>query len=215
MNNIKVKFCGLKTLEDVHAAAAATADAVGFVFVEKSVRYITVDAAKPLMAAARQADMLTVALFADHDADYVQHIIAESAPDILQFHGHESAEFCEQFELPYWKAVPMLACTDYLAYMAQHPKAKAYLLDAFGPNQPGGSGEVFNWFEFPAAYESRLILAGGLQAENVHVALTATGAQFVDVSSGIESSPGVKSKDKMMAFIKSIKTSKDNPNNNN
>ncbi len=214
MQRVKVKFCGLRSLADVAAAAAVRADAVGFVFVSKSPRYVTVAEAKPLAAVAAAAGMQTVALFANQPADLVSEVVTALAPDVLQFHADEPAAFCEQFGLPYWKAIPMLATTDYAAYMRQHPAAAAYLLDAFGTGQSGGSGQVFEWFEFPQEHRSKLILAGGLQVENIDAAITATGAQFVDTSSGIESSPGVKSKAKMQAFMAAIAAGNCHDNNN-
>lgn len=200
MNEIKIKYCGLRTADDVAAAAAARAYAIGFVFVEKSPRYITAELAKPLVQQAKALNLLTVALFADQDVDVVDHIIQVVKPDVLQFHGMETRAFCEQFNKPYWKAIPMLAEVDYLQYMKQYPSAEAYLLDAFGQQQSGGSGQSFEWFEFPNDIQHKLILAGGINATNVEAALAATQAQFIDTSSGIESRPGVKSKTKMLAL---------------
>ncbi len=107
MNKIKVKYCGLKTLDDVESAAAAQVDAIGLVFVENSPRYISPEDAIDLAAAAKQADLLVVALFANHQAASVASVIQTIEPDVLQFHGNETAEFCEQFEHRYWKAIPI------------------------------------------------------------------------------------------------------------
>ncbi len=214
MNKIKVKYCGLKTLDDVESAAAAQVDAIGLVFVENSPRYISPEDAIDLAAAAKQADLLVVALFANHQAASVASVIQTIEPDVLQFHGNETAEFCEQFEHRYWKAIPMLETQNYRAYMAQYPKAEAFLLDAFGGQQSGGSGRSFEWFQFPEKLISKLILAGGIHAENVTAATAATGAQFIDTSSGIESAPGVKSKTKMMALVDQIKAINLTPENN-
>lgn len=210
MKKIKVKYCGLKTRADVDAAIQAEVDAIGLVFVEQSPRYISPADAVELAAVAKQAGILVVALFADHDAAYVHHVIGLVKPDVLQFHGTESAAYCEQFNGRYWKAVPMLKTQDYQLYMQQYSQADAFLLDAFGGQQTGGSGQTFQWFKFPEALTSKLILAGGLNAENVSAAIAATDAQFIDTSSGIESSAGVKSRTKMLALMEVIQAIENN-----
>ncbi|VAW44264.1 Phosphoribosylanthranilate isomerase [hydrothermal vent metagenome] len=209
--SLKVKYCGLKTLDDVESAAEAQVDAIGLVFVENSPRYISPEDAIDLAAAAKHSGLLVVALFANHQAASVACVIQTIEPDVLQFHGNETVEFCEQFEHRYWKAIPMLETQNYQAYMAQYPKAEAFLLDAFGGQQAGGSGRSFKWFQFPEKLLPKLILAGGIHAENVTAAIAATGAQFIDTSSGIESTPGVKSKTKMLALVARVRTI-DQPN---
>ncbi len=203
---IKIKYCGLKTSDDVQHAAEAGIDAVGFVFVEKSKRYIDPEQAVALIAQAKKAGLLTVALFANQDEKIVKQIIELTQPEILQFHGKETSVYCEQFDWPYWKAVPMLSGINYQDYMNQYPSAKAFLLDAYGQQQSGGSGESFNWFEFPETMRKKLILAGGINEQNVEQAIKVTGAEFIDTSSGIEDIPGVKSKQKMMLLAAKIKS---------
>jgi len=217
MNEISVKFCGLKTLDDVAAATEAQVDAIGLVFVKKSPRYISPEDAIELSIAAKQAGIVLVALFANNQTSTVEHVIQLIAPDVLQFHGNETAAFCEQFGRTYWKAVPMLEDLDYQTYMDRYPTAQAFLLDAFGGRHTGGSGRSFKWFQLPKNKTPKLILAGGIKAENVAAAIAATGAQFIDTSSGIESIPGVKSKTKMLALMAQIKAinlnQENNPNN--
>lgn len=218
MTKIKIKYCGLRTIEDVETAIEAQADSIGLVLVKKSPRCITPDEAMPLAKYAQSAGLVVVALFADNSADEVNHAIESFQPDVLQFHGSESAAFCEQFNWVYWKAVPMLAVEDYQVYMAQYPNATAFLLDAFGGQKTGGSGTSFHWFQFPELLKPKLILAGGIDVLNVADALMCTGAQYIDTSSGIESSPGVKSKTKMLALKKrvdAINSTNQNNNNNN
>ncbi len=202
---IKIKYCGLKTLGDVNDAIEAGVNAVGFVFVKSSQRFIECDLAASLIEVAKSAGLTTVALFADQDPDEVENIIKITNPDVLQFHGQERAKFCEQFLRPYWKAVPMLTGGKYTDAISSHPNADAYLLDAFGAEQTGGSGKTFEWFKFPAEWHSKLILAGGINEHNVEDAIMNTGTQYLDTSSGIESSPGVKSRFKMMSLAKKIK----------
>ncbi len=202
---IKIKYCGLKTLTDVANAAQAGVDSIGLVFVKNSQRFVTEDTAKDLIIAAKQAGLVTVALFANQESTEVLRIVEKSDPDVLQFHGNETAIFCEQFERPYWKAVPMLTDLDYISYMNNHPNASAFLLDAFGNQQSGGSGHSFEWFEFPEKVKGRLILAGGINEENVVEAIAETGAEYVDTSTGIETIPGVKSRNKMLSLAKKVK----------
>lgn len=203
---IKIKYCGLKTSDDVKHAAEAGVDAVGFVFVKKSKRYLIPEQAKALVEQAKKAGLLTVALFANQDADCIQHIIDMTKPEVLQFHGNETAAFCEQFNWPYWKAVPMLSAIDFKNYIAMYPSADYFLLDAFGEQQSGGSGASFQWFEFSDSLKPKLILAGGINEKNVEQAIKITGAEFIDTSSGIEDIPGVKSKQKMIKLAAKIKS---------
>lgn len=206
---IRIKYCGLTNSDDVNNAAEAGVDAVGFVFVKKSKRYVSPEKAKDLIMQAKKSGLLTVALFANQDANLISEIIELTQPEVLQFHGNEPADFCEQFNWPYWKAVPMLAEINYQDYINLYPSADAYLLDAFGAQQSGGSGKAFDWFEFPEKLKSKLILAGGINEQNIEQAITVTGAQFIDTSSGIEDIPGVKSKLKMMKLAAKTKTLSD------
>ncbi len=206
MNRTQVKYCGLSTQQDIDAAIECGVDAVGFVFVPKSPRFITAAKALPLAKLAQQAGVQVVALFANQDAQHVAEVVEMVQPDVIQFHGNESAAFCGQFNLPYWKAVPMLAVNNYLEYIKQYPAAKAYLLDAFGQQQSGGSGQSFDWFKFPDLPHKALILAGGIDENNVRQALQITGAKYIDTSSGIEATPGVKSVSKMQSLMQAIRS---------
>ncbi len=205
MNEIKVKYCGLTTHQDVMNAAKAGVDAVGFVLVKKSPRFVSNEVAAELIAAAKKKGMTTVVLFADHDVEFVRQAIIDCRPHIVQFHGFESAEYCEQFGHRYWKAIPMLTVTDYIDYMTRYKRAEGFLLDTYGRVQSGGSGKAFEWFKFSEKHKSKMILAGGLHQTNVIDAILKTGAEFIDTSSGIEEMKGVKSADKMMAFMQQIK----------
>jgi phosphoribosylanthranilate isomerase len=208
---IRIKFCGFTREQDVLAAAAAGAWAVGFVFVKKSKRYIRPEQAAPLVTLARQHGLLTVALFADQPATDVFDIQQLIKADVLQFHGQESAVYCAQFNRPYWKAIPMLAVNDWQDYAAQYASADAFLLDAFGGQQSGGSGRSFAWFRIPESWQGKVILAGGIDASNIEQAISQTGTQFIDTSSGIEATPGVKSKEKMLAMTARVRNADREP----
>ncbi|KAA3650821.1 MAG: phosphoribosylanthranilate isomerase [Proteobacteria bacterium] len=201
---MKVKFCGLKTHADIDFAAELGCYAVGFVLVPGSRREISIKQAMSLIQYAQSSGLIAVALLADADRDFVLQVIAHSQPDIIQFHGHESADFCQQFNYPYWKAIPMLATNNWLDYVCQYNQAQQLLLDAYGCGQSGGSGQVFKWFTLPVEYRQKLILAGGLTVANVAQAIKQTGAEFIDVSSGIEQTPGVKSPVLMQQFMQAI-----------
>ena len=208
---IRIKYCGLKTEQDVLAAAESQVWAVGFVFVEKSPRYIEPQQAVALTALAKSKGLLTVALFADQPADEVKEVQQLIDPDVLQFHGRETVAYCEQFGQSYWKAVPMLETADWQAYIQRYASADAWLLDAFGRQQTGGSGRTFKWFVIPEQLKDKVILAGGIDANNVAQAITETGSQFIDTSSGIESTPGVKSKEKMLAMAARVRNADREP----
>lgn len=204
-HHTRIKLCGLRTADEVAAAIDCGVDAVGFVFVNKSPRYLTAEQAAPLVQQVQQAGLQAVGLFADHQADAVKQVVAQTQVDVLQFHGQESKAYCEQFDLRYWKAVPMLTVADPQAYMAQYPSAEAFLLDAYGGSQMGGSGKAFQWQPLPTMNNQTVILAGGINPHNVQQALCETGAHYIDTSSGIESAPGVKSAEKMKSLVLAIR----------
>ncbi len=200
---MKVKFCGLKTQQDILMAHQLQVDAIGLVFVENSPRHVTINQAIKL-ARVNQHQSELVALFVDPSVDTVRLVIEKVKPDVLQFHGSENADFCCQFGLPYWKAIAMLD-DQWNRQIDEHPQANRYVLDAFGAGQSGGSGVGFHWFHFSDQLKSRAILAGGLRPDNVRSAITQTGAQYLDVSSGIESKRGVKSSTLMQQFITEVR----------
>ncbi len=201
---MKVKFCGLRTAEDVKRAAEFGCDAVGFVFVTDSKRYVTIEQAIPLIELAQQLGLLTVALVANAEVNEINDIIQYVQPDVIQFHGFEDADFCEQFNHRYWKAIPMLNKPDWQITIKEYKYAEKFLLDNYGDKQSGGSGRAFTWFRFPDSGLNQLILAGGLQAKNINQAIAETGTKYIDISSGIEATPGVKSHAKMQHIMQLV-----------
>ncbi len=201
---VKIKYCGLSTVADVRLAEQLGIDAIGLVFVKRSPRYIDPESAQKLLTETRPKTEV-VALFANQEVEEIRTVLEQVKPDVLQFHGNETASFCEQFGHRYWKAIPMLSNTPWHEVTKEHPKAEQFLLDAFGAGKSGGSGDSFPWFKFPTEWRNRLILAGGLNVDNIHTAFTKTGTQYVDVSSGIESQRGVKSAALMEQFCQIIK----------
>jgi phosphoribosylanthranilate isomerase len=202
-NRLFTKFCGITSLKDALNAQSAGCDAVGFVFVKSSKRYIELSICKNIINQLSPA-LMKVALFANNSESEIRETIDQCSFHVLQFHGSESAEFCRQWGRPYWKAVPMADDIDLITYVEKYPDANGFLLDNFGKNQSGGSGKKFSWNILPDKLDNKWILAGGLSVENIHDAKKMSGLDFFDVSSGIEVSPGIKSKTKMINFIKNL-----------
>jgi phosphoribosylanthranilate isomerase len=201
----RIKFCGMTRPGDVRLAAELGVDAIGFVFVPGSKREVTIDQA----AALREAVPLlisTVALVMNSDAQQVESIIRRVRPEVLQFHGDEDDAFCSQFRLPFIKTIAMggLSSQQGSEKILRYPNASAILLDGHAQGVQGGSGQVFDWQKTPNSRAS-LWLAGGLTADNVATAIQQAQPFAVDVSSGIETSPGVKDGRKMQQFIAAVR----------
>lgn len=200
---VRIKFCGITRAEDADAAVMAGADALGFVLTRGSRRHVE-PAAAAKIARALPPFVSTIALFMDDDPDWIDDAIDDLNPDLLQFHGSESPEECERHACPYLKAVPMGSINDVTAYVAAYGSATGLLLDANAIGEAGGSGQAFDWSRVPALPKP-MILAGGLDAENVGRAIRLTRPYGVDVSSGIESSPGIKDARKMRDFVAAVR----------
>lgn len=200
----RIKICGITRKEDAIAALELGAHALGFVFVEKSPRYIQAQKAAEIIAQLLPF-VTVVGLFMDHDENYVSQVMQQAPLNLLQFHGDESADFCQSFDLPYIKAIPMGAGVDPNDYATSHPESKAFLLDSHGGGKSGGSGETFDWSTIPKNFARPLILAGGLDTNNVKSAVTTIKPYAVDVSSGVEAAKGIKDAQKMAAFIEAVR----------
>jgi phosphoribosylanthranilate isomerase len=201
---VKVKICGITNLPDGVAAAEAGADALGFVFYDQSPRGISIEAAAALI---RQLPpfILKVGVFVNAPEDLVVRAIRECGLNLLQFHGEEPPEYCLQFGLMSMKAFRIRDAASMQALLGYH--TDAWLLDAYMPDKPGGTGETFNW---DLALEAQgwgrpIFLAGGLTPENVAEAVRHAQPYAVDASSGVESAPGRKDHAKVRAFIQAAK----------
>jgi len=199
----RVKICGITRLQDAQVAIRAGASALGFVFYAPSVRYIEPAKAAEIVAALPPFITVT-ALFVNESAAVVNDVISIVQPDLLQFHGDESADYCEQFERPYIKALRVKPDLDLNAAIAGFDSARAVLLDTYVKGVPGGTGEAFNWQLIPAQIAPKIILAGGLDALNVATAIEQVKPFAVDVSGGVEASAGLKSADKIVAFMSQV-----------
>ena len=181
-------------------AAQAGADAIGLVFYSKSPRCVSSEVAAEIVSALGPF-VTTVGLFVNESPAVVSDKLARTGVQLLQFHGDESPDYCEQFGRPFIKAVRMEPDVDIRAELAAHPKASAYLFDAWREDVYGGTGEVFDWARLSIAISRPVILAGGLTLTNVAAAVAQTRPYAVDVSSGVESSPGVKDPGLVSRFI--------------
>jgi len=200
MNRTRIKFCGLTRPGDVRLAVELGVDALGFVFVPQSVRRLEIDQLDGLRSAVPPL-VDVVALFMDAGGSRVAEVVRALRPTLLQFHGSENDAFCRSFGLPYIKTLPMGAgAEDPLVARKRYPSASAFLLDGHGPGQMGGRGESFDWNRIPALVRP-VFLAGGLSPATVGQAIRAARPYAVDVSSGIESAPGLKDGEKMQQFV--------------
>jgi len=206
--DIRVKICGLRRLADVKAVAAAGAAYAGFVFFAKSPRHLTVDAARPLLLAVPEG-LAKVALTVDADDAALDAIVTALPLDMLQLHGAESPERVAQvrarYGLPVMKAVGVADAGDLAAVFEYSLVADQVLIDAKPPKGaaiPGGNGLAFDWRLLAGRRWLRpWMLAGGLTPDNVAEAIRLTGARQVDVSSGVESAPGVKDAGRIAGFV--------------
>lgn len=204
----RVKFCGLRSEKDIHDATQAGADAIGLVLYEGSKRYVDLAQAaalRKLVPAFVDAVTLTV----NATAEQIGQIIDTINPDLIQFHGDESARFCEQFNYPYIRALrvgaPGLQTAEEIARAVEaYPTARAFLFDAYSPGY-GGAGMTFDMALLAqvrkALPANRILIAGGLNAANIGQVVRDYRPFAVDLSSGIELNPGVKSAGKMHAFM--------------
>jgi phosphoribosylanthranilate isomerase len=202
--HMRIKICGITSVEDGLCAARLGADAIGLVFYSKSPRYVKTSQARDIAYAVGPFTTL-VGLFVDESEATIASILEQVPLQLLQFHGNESAAYCQQFARPYVKAIRMQEGLDVKAAINQHPKATGILLDAYRPGVPGGTGEVFDWQRFPKNCEKPMILAGGLRPENIAQAIAETQPYAVDVSGGVEKGPGIKDSEKITAFIKNAR----------
>lgn len=199
----RVKICGLTQPDAAVAAAELGVDAVGLVFYEHSPRRLSPDHARTIVAALPPF-VSVVGLFLDAPAATVEQILAAVALDVLQFHGTEEHAYCMSFRRPYIKAVPMGAGVDAISYARAYPDAAGFLFDSNRLGQAGGSGRTFDWQRVPQDLGRPIVLAGGLNVGNVAAAITATCPWAVDVSSGVESTPGIKDPALMSAFCREV-----------
>ena len=194
------KICGITNIEDARVAEDAGAYAIGLVFYKKSPRYISIDTAKEIVAHINQP-LNSVGLFVDADRNYICSVLEQIDLDILQFHGQESEQTCAFFNKPYIKAIRVSKDTNILKEVEKYSSAKAILLDTHVEGLLGGTGKVFDWTMIPRNLSKPIILAGGLNVDNVKDAIRKIRPYAVDVSGGVESEKGKKDPKKIKDFI--------------
>ncbi|WP_020680395.1 phosphoribosylanthranilate isomerase [Marinobacterium rhizophilum] len=199
----RVKICGITRLEDGLAAVRLGAHALGFVFYAKSPRCVTPEVAASIIAGLPPF-VTTTALFVDAAPDYIEQVVASTGVDLLQFHGNESAAFCGGFNRPYIKALRMKPEVDIAARVREYPDARGVLLDAYRAGVPGGTGEAFDWARIPVSLRPQIILAGGLNPDNIRSAIEQVSPFAVDVSGGVEAAKGIKDHNKLKQFIEEV-----------
>jgi len=202
MKRVKIKICGLTRAEDVQAAVKAGADAIGFVFTA-SPRRISIDKAVELSAYV-PGGVLRVGLFLNQDRSEIESVTGSVPLDILQFHGSETEQECSRFKLPWLKAVAMENAESLKQAEQDFPGAAGLLLDSHSKGKRGGSGRSFDW-SLSRPVEKPVWLAGGLDAANVTRAIQTVRPYAVDVSSGVESAPGIKDPVRLRAFVRAVR----------
>ncbi len=205
-NLTRVKICGITKPSDAEFVASCGVDAIGLVFYPKSPRYVSDFGLAREIIAACGPFVTAVALMVNSDEGEINRLLREVPVSLLQFHGDEGNEFCTRFERPFIKAIRVKHDLNVADDIAKFPDARGILLDSYTPGIPGGTGESFNWEKVPVNPRNHIILAGGLSPDNVQAAIRATEPYGVDVSSGVEVSPGIKDKQKVKAFVSKAKS---------
>ncbi|MEM7569465.1 MAG: phosphoribosylanthranilate isomerase [Pseudomonadota bacterium] len=212
---VLVKTCGLNTADSVKTALGAGADYFGFIHYARSPRHVSVDDTRALVDILPR-DAQTVQVLVDPDDALLDAVTGEGSPSFLQLHGKETpqrvAAVAQRLGKPIIKAVSVRTAADVAAAQAYLPHVHALLFDAKPPSDegwlPGGNGLSFDWEILAQSWlkGQRWFLSGGLTAENVVKAIALTYAPGVDVSSGLESAPGVKDSEKITAFVAAAKS---------
>ena len=202
--DLKVKICGITNLDDATAAVEAGADALGFMFYEPSPRNVQIECVAKIVQKL-PLWVLKVGVFVDPDPELVMTALGNCGLNLLQFHGEESPDFCASFGVMSMKAF-RVKDEESLAQIPSY-RTDVYLLDSYVAGKQGGTGEKFNW---ELAVEAKkfgkpIFLAGGLTPQNVGEAVRKVQPYGVDVSSGVESSPGKKDHDKIWNFIQAAR----------
>ena len=201
---MQVKICGITNSEDARAAVDAGADAIGLIFYQGSKRCIDERLAAEIVSLLPPYTSIN-ALFVNPTEAEVRKVLSTVDVSQIQFHGEEPPAFCEDFGRPYVKSIPVVDTTRMQALVADHANARAYLFDTHVTGEYGGTGKTFDWTKMPEKNIGHRILAGGLNTENVAKAIRIACPDAVDVSSGVESQPGIKNHETLKRFIAAAK----------
>ena len=202
--SIFIKICGITNLEDSKFSITNGADAIGFIQSKKSERFVSLETLNVIKDAIG-IDFLTIPVFVNPSTEEVINFLSIFPNSILQFHGDEEEEFCKAFNKPYIKAINVSKQEDLINDLNRYKDSFAYLLDSGDSQNRGGTGETFDWKLIPKDLSNKIIVAGGLDSNNIEVLLSEVSPFGVDVSSGVESKIGVKDHSKIDNFIKLVK----------
>ncbi len=203
---IPVKICGITNVEDAQSAVSFSASALGFIFYDKSPRYILPETASQI-AEDLKGQVSFTGVFVNETLDYIHAVKEEIGLNFIQLHGNESPEYCRAVQLPVIKVFRV--ASDFDAETMRSYDVHAFLFDTYKKRKPGGTGDIFNWniiFDLPT--DTPIILSGGLSVENILDAINAVCPSAVDVNSGVESKPGVKDEKKMKALFDILQTTR-------
>lgn len=204
MAHTRIKICGITRPVDALVATQSGADAIGLVFYSGSTRAVSIAQAKKIVAVVPPFVSI-VALFVNETAPAIKAVLQAVAVDVLQFHGDESAQFCAQFQRPFIKAIRVTPALDIATACGDFSTGRGILLDAWQEGVPGGTGKSFDWRRALVNLPLPLVLAGGLNADNVGTAMALLHPAAVDVSGGVERAPGIKDGDKIRQFIEAVR----------
>ena len=199
---IPTKICGITNLVDAKVAVENGASAIGFIFYEKSPRAISIENAKSISMQLSYS-VGRVGVFVNQNKDFIDKTISEVQLNMIQLHGDESSNFCNQFEVPVFKAVRIKNEAS-LSVMDQYNVA-GFLLDTFSNQQYGGTGETFDWSLINEQIDTPIILSGGLNPNNILDAIDSINPAAIDVNSGVELSPGKKDHQKINLLFENLK----------
>ena len=203
----KIKICGITNSDDALAAVTAGADSLGFVFHKASPRYVTAEVVRRIVATLPPF-VLPVGVFVNEDMKVVRDLMDACGLALAQLHGDESAAYCEQLGRPVLKAIRLRDMGSFLSLAEYKGRAgvRGFVIDAYSETAYGGTGQTTDWsLAAEAANTAAILLAGGLTSENVSEAIAKVRPYGVDVSSGVEASPGKKDHGKVKAFIQAVK----------
>lgn len=201
---VRVKICGITNLADAQLASVLGAHALGFIFYPRSPRYIAPETAREIIAQLPPL-VLSVGVFVNEALTTVQELATRIGLDWVQLHGEESPDYCQALGRNVIKVIPVKDETSLNQITAYQGRVRAFLLDTYKTGQRGGTGQVFDWaLARQAKAWGPVILAGGLNPDNVAAALQAVQPLAVDVASGVEAAPGRKDPDKLRAFFKAV-----------
>ena len=200
----KIKICGITSTDQAEMVCKFDIDAIGIVLYKNSKRYVRLEESHEIMDSVSKK-ISTVALMVNPAQNEVEKVIEMLKPDFVQFHGDESSYFCNQFKYPFIKAIRVHSELNLITSIQDFKAEGGFLFDAWHPTKYGGTGETFDWNLLPKKLSAPLILAGGLNSDNVGKAIEEHKPYMVDVSGGVENSPGLKDECMLADFVESVK----------